>query len=50
MATIYSISKQSLSPISGLDWELWLALFALNALSMLVQADVLDHVLEDHST
>lgn len=40
MATIYSISKQSLSPISGLDWELWLALFALNALSMLVQAFV----------
>lgn len=40
MATIYSISKNSLSQISGLDWELWLGLFALNALSMLIQAFV----------
>ena len=40
MATIYSISKKSLSQISGLDWELWLGLFALNALSMLIQAFV----------
>eukprot|EP00435_Cladocopium_sp_Y103_P008223 s3723_g2.t1 len=40
MATIYSISQQSLSPMSGLDWELWLGLFSLNALSMLVQAFV----------
>eukprot|EP00438_Fugacium_kawagutii_P024512 Skav231363 [mRNA] locus=scaffold1586:379570:385812:+ [translate_table: standard] len=39
-ATLYSISKGSLSRISGLDWELWLGLFALNALSMLIQAFV----------
>lgn len=40
MATIYSISTKSLSQISGLDWELWLGLFVLNALSMLIQAFV----------
>lgn len=32
------IFRKSLSQISGLDWELWLGLFALNALSMLIQA------------
>lgn len=35
------ILRKSLSQISGLDWELWLGLFALNALSMLIQAGFL---------
>ena len=35
------ILRKSLSRISGLDWELWLGLFVLNALSMLIQAGFL---------